>query len=308
MLDVGGLDDKGFNHMADLGALAAQKQYGITFKPIQTRVQSDALYYANLATFARQGYDLVFGIGFAMQASMYKVAKAYPKVHFGLVDGAPTDAKGNTVNLPNVANLFFREQESGYLVGYMAGLMEKGKVGTATHNIIGAMGGFSIPPVNRYIAGYYQGARAADPSVKIILQYSSSFNDQNVSDHIGLSQISKNADILFAVAGGAGLGYLNAAKTKNVYGIGVDSDQLYLGPYMMTSAVKKVDQAVLQTIGAFVTGKFKAGDNTFDLSTNSTGYGTVGSMVPKSIAAQVAAQAKLIASGKLVPTTVIPKN
>jgi basic membrane protein A len=308
VLDVGGLDDKGFNHMAYLGAQAAQKQYGITFKYVQTTTSSDALYYANLATFARQGYDLVFGIGFLMEPSIYKVAKAYPKVHFAIVDGAPTDAKGNTVNLPNVANLFFREQESGYLVGYMAGLMEKGKVGIATHNVIGTMGGLSIPPVNRYIAGYYQGARAADPSVKIILQYSNSFTDQNVSNHIGQSQVSKHADILFAVAGSAGLGYLKAAQTKNVYGIGVDSDQLYLGSYMMTSAVKKVDAAVTQTIGALATGKFKAGDNSFNLSTNATGYGTVGSMVPKSIVAQVAAQAKLIASGKLVPTTIIPKN
>src|SRR6185437_11935331 len=116
VLDVGGLDDKGFNHMAYLGAQAAQKKYGITFKYVQTTATSDALYYANLATFARQGYDLVFGIGFLMEPSIYKVAKAYPKVHFAIVDGAPTDAKGNTVNLPNVANLFFREQESGYLV------------------------------------------------------------------------------------------------------------------------------------------------------------------------------------------------
>jgi len=308
VLDVGGLDDKGFNHMAYLGAQAAQTKYGITFKYVQTTTSSDALYYANLATFARQGYDLVFGIGFLMEPSMYKVAKAYPKVHFGLVDGAPTDAKGNVANLPNVANLFFREQESGYLVGYMAGLMEKNKVGAAKHNVIGAMGGLSIPPVNRYIAGYYQGARAADPTVKIVLGYSNSFTDQKISLNLGSHQVSKNADILFAVAGAAGLGYLKAAQQNNVYGIGVDSDQAYLGSYMMTSAVKKVDQAVLETIGAVANGTFKGGDNSFNLSNGATGYGTVGKMVPANILTQVAAQAKLIASGKLVPTTVIPKS
>ncbi|HEY8283996.1 MAG TPA: BMP family ABC transporter substrate-binding protein [Chloroflexota bacterium] len=308
VLDVGGIDDKGFNHMAYLGGLAAQKKYGATFKYVQTTTSSDALYYANLSTFARQGYDLVFGIGFLMQPSMYKVAKAYPNIHFGLVDGAPTDAKGNTVNLPNVANLFFREQESGYLVGYMAGLMEKNKVGAATHNVIGAMGGLSIPPVNRYIAGYYQGARTADPSIKVLLGYSNSFTDQSVSLNLGLHQASKNADILFAVAGAAGLGYLKAAQEKNVYGIGVDSDQAYLGPYMMTSAVKKVDQAVLETIGNLASGKFKGGNNSFNLSNGATGYGTVGKMVPQSIVDQVKAQAKLVASGKIVPTTVIPKQ
>ncbi len=308
VLDVGGLDDKGFNHMAYLGAKDAQTKYGITFKYVQTTTSTDALYYANLATFARQGYDIVFGIGFLMEPAMYKVAKAYPKVHFGLVDGAPTDAKGKTVNLPNVANLFFREQESGYLVGYLAGLMEKGKIGAAKHNVIGTMGGLSIPPVNRYIAGYYEGARAADPSVKILLGYSNSFTDQTKSLNIGLGQVAKNSDILFAVAGAAGLGYLKAAQDKNVYGIGVDSDQLYLGSYMLTSAVKKVDQAVLETIGALATGKFKGGDNSFNLSNSATGYGTVGKMVPQSILAQVQARAKLIASGKIVPTTAIPAS
>lgn len=308
VLDVGGVDDKSFNHLAYLGGLAAQAKYGVTFKYVQTTSVSNALYYANLSTFARQGYDIVFGIGFLMESSMYKVAKAYPNTHFALVDGAPTDAKGNTVNLSNVANLFFREQESGYLVGYMAGLMEKGKIGAATHNIIGTMGGLSIPPVNRYIAGYYQGARAADPSVKVLLGYSNDFNAQAKALNIGLGQVSQGADILFAVAGSAGLGYLKAAQKKGVYGIGVDADQAYLGPYMMTSAVKKVDQAVLLTIGALASGKFKGGDNSFNLSNGSTGYGTVGAMVPKSIVAQVQAQAKLIASGKIVPTTVIPSH
>jgi basic membrane protein A len=308
VLDVGGIDDKGFNHMAYLGGEAAATKYGVTFKYVQTTQVSDALYYNNLATFARQGYDLVIGVGFLMSAAMYKVANAYPKVHFAIVDSSPADAKGNNVNLPNVANLYFREQESGYLVGYMAGLMEKGKIGAAKDNVIGTMGGISIPPVNRYIAGYIQGARAADPSVKILLGYANSFTNQSISLGIGNSQIAQKADILFAVAGAAGLGYLQAANKNHVYGIGVDSDQAYLGSYMMTSAIKKVDQAVLLTIGNLVNGKFQAGDNTFDLSKGATGYGTVGAMVPKSIIAQVQAQAKLIASGKLVPTTVIPKQ
>lgn len=308
VLDVGGIDDKGFNHMAYLGGESAAAKYGVTFKYVQTTQVSDALYYNNLATFARQGYDLVIGVGFLMSAAMYKVANAYPKVHFAIVDSSPANAKGDSVNLPNVANLYFREQESGYLVGYMAGLMEKGKIGAAKDNTIGAMGGISIPPVNRYIAGYIEGARAADPSVKIQLGYANSFTDQTVSLNIGNSQAAQKADILFAVAGSAGLGYLQAANKNHVYGIGVDSDQAYLGPYMMTSAIKKVDQAVLLTIANLVKGKFQAGDNTFNLAKGATGYGTVGAMVPKSIVAKVQAQAKLIASGKLVPTTVIPKT
>ncbi len=308
VLDVGGRDDKGFNQLAYEGAVAAKQKYGVSFSYVQTTAISDALYYANLSSFARQKYDLVIGVGFLMSASIYKAAKAFPSVKFAIVDSAPADAKGNTVNLSNVANLFFREQESGYLVGYMAGLMEAGKIGKATHNVIGTMGGISIPPVNRYIAGYIQGARAADPSVKILLGYSGDFNNQTKALNIGLGQISKGADILFAVAGSAGNGYLKAAGNKADYGIGVDSDQIFLGKYMMTSAVKRVDQAILQTIGSVKDGTYKGGDHLFTLKNNGTGYGTVGPMVPADIVAKVKAQAALIKSGKLVPTTVIPKN
>jgi len=308
VLDVGGRDDKSFNQLAYEGALAAKTQYGADFSYLQSSAVSNPIYIANLSNFARRKYDLVIGVGFLMATPMYQVAKAYPNTHFALIDSAPADAKGNTVNLPNVANIFFREQESGYLVGYMAGLMEKGKVGAATHNTIGAMGGVSIPPVNRYIAGYIQGARAADPSVKIKLGYSQDFNDQAKGLNIGQGQISANADILFAVAGSAGLGYLKAAQQKGRYGIGVDADQGYLGSYMMTSALKRVDRAVLLTIGAVSAGKFKGGDNLYNLKNGATGYGVVGKFVPSSILAQVKAQQALITSGKLVPTTTIATN
>ena len=308
VLDVGGRDDKSFNQLAYQGALEAKAKYGVDFSYLQSSAISNPIYYANLANFARRKYDLVIGVGFLMATPMYQVAKAFPNTHFALIDSAPADAKGNTVNLPNVANIFFKEQESGYLVGYMAGLMEKDKVGAATHNIIGTMGGVSIPPVNRYIAGYIQGARAADPSIKIKLGYSQDFNDQGKALNIGQSQIAAGADILFAVAGSSGLGYLKAAQQKGRYGIGVDADQAYLGAYMMTSAVKRVDQAVLLTVEAVKNGKFKGGDNTYSLKNGATGYGKVGKFVPSSIIAQVTARQKLITAGKIVPTTTIATN
>jgi basic membrane protein A len=308
VLDTGGRNDKSFNQLAFQGAEAAQAKYGIQFDSVVTTSVSDALYFQNLSTYARGGYSLVIGVGFLMQNAMYKAAKAYPATKFALIDGAPTDPKGNTVNLKNVANLRFREQESGYLVGYMAGLMEKGKVGAATHGVIGTMGGMPIPPVNRYIAGYIQGARAADPGIKIKLGYVGDFISTQKANNIGQGQVAEGADILFAVAGGAGNSYLKAAQQKGVYGIGVDADQYFLGSYMMTSAVKKVDKAVLLEIGAVKSGSFKGGDNLFTLKNNATGYGTIGKMVPANIVAQVKAQEALIAAGTLVPTTVIPKT
>jgi basic membrane protein A len=301
-------DDEGFNELAYEGALIARTVYGINFDYVVSGTHSTPVYVRNLERFARQGDGLVIGVGFSMAQAMLQVARAFPNTHFGLVDAAPADARGSTVNMKNVANLLFQAQESGYLVGYMAGLMEKGKVGAARHNTIGAMGGVSVPPVNQYIAGYIQGARAADPGIKILLGYSQSFTAQGPALKIGLGQIAQGADILFQVAGGSGLGYLQAAQQQHAYGIGVDADQSYLGPYIMTSALKRVDQAIRLTVGQAVNGTFRGGDNIFGLKNDATGYGMVGSMVPRSFIAQVNAQERLIAAGKLVPTTVIPSH
>jgi basic membrane protein A len=308
VLDIGGREDEGYNQLAYEGALIARTKYVVNFDYVVSSAISTRVYAQNLARFARQGYEPVIGVGFLMAQAMLQVARAFPATHFGLIDAAPADARGNTVKMKNVANLLFQPQESGYLVGYMAGLMEKERVGKATHNVIGAMGGISIPSVNGYIAGYIQGARAADPGIKILLGYSQSFTARGPAYTIGLSQIARGADILFQVAGSSGLGYLQAAQQKNVYGIGVDADQSYLGPYIMTSALKKVDQAIVSIVGKTVSGTFEGGDNNFSLKNNATGYSAAGSMVPRSIIAQVNAQEQLIAAGKVVPTTVIPSK
>jgi basic membrane protein A len=306
VLDIGGREDEGYNQLAYEGALIARTMYGINFDYVVASASSTQVYAQDLERFAREGYDPVIGVGFSMNVAMFQAASAFPATDFGLVDAQPVNAAGATVNLKNVANLLFQAQESGYLVGYMAGLMEKEKVGAARHNTIGAMGGLSIPSVNGYIAGYIQGASAADPGIKVLLGYSQSFTNESPAYKIGLNQITQGADILFQVAGGSGLGYLKAAQQKNVYGIGVDSDQSILGPQIMTSALKRVDQAVVLTVRDVVHGTFKGGDIVFNLKNNGTGYGTVGSMVPQSIIAKVNAQQQLVAAGKVVPTTVIP--
>ena len=303
--DVGGLNDKSFNHDAYLGLQRAQCELGATVDVIQSSEQSQ--YVPNLTTFAQKGDSLVIAVGFLMANAVYTVAKQYPNVKFAAIDTAPADAKGNTVNLPNVANLLFHEQESGYLVGYMAGLMEKGKVGKATTNTISYMGGLSIPPVNRYIAGYIAGAKAADPGITIIGGYSQSFTDQTIGKSIGLNHISRGSSILFQVAGASGLGYLQAAVDKGVYGIGADADQNYIAPQtIITSAIKKVDVAVFLTIQNVKNNSFKGGDNEFTLQNGATGFATPNSVVPQSIVQQVNAIADQIKSGQIVPPTTIP--
>src|SRR5438034_1467502 len=222
--DVGGLNDKSFNQAANTGRLNAEKDFGLKTSVIESKKQED--YVPNLTTFAQQNYDLVIGVGFLMQNAVWKVAKQFPNVKFAIIDGAPQDDASKTENLPNVANLFFKEQEAGYVVGVIAATMAKNKVGAATHNTVCSMGGIPIPPVDRYIAGYQDAVKTVSPTTKIINGYSNDFVDQQKGLEVGKSHIAQGCDILFQVAGGSGLGYIQAAKAARVYAHGVDAHQI----------------------------------------------------------------------------------
>jgi basic membrane protein A and related proteins len=208
--DIGGLDDKSFNHLAFVGIQRAKSQLGIDFKVLESHQESE--YVPNLQTLAASHYDLVIAVGFLMDGAIKQVAKAYPDINFAIIDDAPDPA------LPNVQGLLFKEQESGYLAGYLAAL--ESKSGT-----VSTVGGQKIPPVDHYIAGFQAGAKAADPGVKTLNDYSNSFTDTAKCKQLALNQISQGSDVVFQVAGGCGLGALSAAKEKGVWGIGGDADQ-----------------------------------------------------------------------------------
>src|SRR5437773_1372131 len=298
--DVGGLNDKSFNQAANTGRLNAEKDFGLKTSVIESKKQED--YVPNLTTFAQQNYDLVIAVGFLMQNAAWKVAKQFPNVKFAIIDGAPANEAGNNENLPNVANLFFKEQEAGELVGVIAATMAKNKVGKATHNTVCSMGGIPIPPVDRYIAGYQDAVKTISPTTTILNGYSNDFVDQAKGKEVGLNHISKNCDILFQVAGGSGLGYIAAAKEKGVYAIGVDADQKDAAPgTVITSALKRVNKAVFDTAKAVKDGKYAAGDNFFSATNDGIGYGTLDSAVPND--AKTAADQALadIKSGKIKP-------
>ena len=298
--DVGGLNDKSFNSLADKGRTDAQAQLFVDTSVTESKQQAD--YVPNLTKYAQDKYDLVIGVGFLMQNAVWKVAKQFPNVKFAIIDGAPQDDAGATQNLPNVANLFFKEQEAGYVVGIIAAYMAQNKVGAATHNTVCSMGGLPIPPVDRYIAGYQDAVTKTSPTTKILNGYSQDFVDQQKGKEVGIKHIAAGCDILFQVAGGSGIGYINAAKDAKVYAIGVDADQAAVAPgTVITSALKKVDVAVFQTIRAVRLGTFKAGDNIFNAANDGVGFGALDKVVPAD--AKKAADAALadIKSGKITP-------
>jgi basic membrane protein A and related proteins len=260
---------------------------------------SSQAYIPNLSQAARKGADLVISVGFDQADAIAKVAPQYPKTRFAIIDVDHNDLTGKPAN---VEGLIFKEQEVGYLTGYLAGLVEK-RAGKA--NTIGSVGGEKQPPVDRYIAGYQAGAKKADPSVKVLNAYSNDWVDQAKCKQAALNQIADGAGIVFQVAGGCGLGVLDAAKERGVWGIGVDADQSYLGKQVLTSALKRVDTSVYSTIQQVLNGKFAGGTNTvFSLSNNGVGLGKVSAQVPKADVQKVRQIAKQIADGKIksIPT------
>jgi basic membrane protein A and related proteins len=295
--DIGGLNDKSFNHLAYVGLLKAEKK-GIKGRVIQSHSGSD--YIPNLQACVKSGAGITIGVGFLMDKAMDTIATSFPKNKFAIVDDDVTFMKHKP---KNVSGLLFKEQEAGYLVGYAAGLYVKATGGTA----VGSVGGLKIPPVDRYIAGFQFGAKKADPGIQVFNDYSNDFVKQAICKEKALNQIAQGSTVEFQVAGQCGLGVLDAAKEKKIFGIGVDADQGYLGSQVMTSALKKVDVAVFDAITSAKAGKLAGGKNAvFDAKVNGVGYGKWSPKVSAKIKSAVAAQFALLKAGKIkgIPATV----
>jgi basic membrane protein A len=289
--DIGGLNDKSFNALAYKGLKDAQKKLGVDGRVFISKSSAD--YIPNLTAGAR-GYDLVVGVGFLMADQVAAVAKRFPDTKFAIVDypaaalkGAPKNARG----------ILFAEQEAGCLAGVAAARVSK-------TGVISSVGGQKIPPVDAYIAGYQYCAKKLKPSIKTLNDYSQDFVAQDKCKEIALNQIGEDADVVFQVAGGCGLGALQAAKDSKDWGIGVDADQGYLGKHILTSAQKKVDVGVFSTIALAGSNKWKGGvDGLFNAKNKGIGYGKVSSAAPnrKSLLNLLGRWDKMLASGKVKP-------
>jgi basic membrane protein A len=295
--DQGELNDHGFNQLAYQGLKRAERELGVKGRVVESATPAD--YIPNMAALARTGYDLIIGVGFAQGDAIAATAKKFPKTHFAIVDVDQRDLKGRP---SNVVGLLFKEQEVGYLVGYLGALAEKRLGG----KVISAVAGFKQPPVDRFIAGYRAGAQKAVPGIKVIWGYSQDWENQAKCKELALSQIARGSGVIFQVAGGCGLGALDAAREKKRWGIGVDADQSFLGPYVLTSAQKGVDAAVFLTVKSLVSGSFKGGRNAvFGLNQDGVGLGTVSPRAAKKDVQATIRIEKQIISGKIrnIPTS-----
>ena len=278
--DVGRFNDRSFNQSALEGLNRAKSELGAEVRPVESRQTAD--YVPNLSTLARQGYDATIGVGFLLAEAVNTAATRFPDSNFAIIDysvKAPP-FKSN----PNVEGLTFATNENSYMIGCLAALMAKQDGG----NVISAVGGIKLPTVDIFIAGYRAGAQKCVAGTRVLIGYSQDFVAQDKCKEIALNQIARGSKAIFQVAGGCGLGALDAAKQRKIWGIGVDRDQSDLGPHILTSAVKRVDQSVFLTAKAIQDGTFKGGtDAVFNLENEGVGIGKISSQVPQELVDQM---------------------
>lgn len=258
---TGGKGDKSFNDSAFRGLQMAKEQLGIEFSEYEPKDPS-AEAQNQLFQYAEKGeYQLIIGVGFTMKDAVVAAAKAFPDQKFALIDDVIDD-------LPNVVSLMFREQEGSFLLGALSAMVTK-------TNTIGFVGGVEAPVIWRFHAGYEQGAKYVNPNINVLPVYingNNPFNDPQTAKTLTETLIGKKADIVFHAAGASGAGVFQAAKEKGVYALGVDSNQDAEEPgTILTSMVKKVDNAVLQEIKDTLDGKFASGVKYFGLKEDGVG-------------------------------------
>jgi basic membrane protein A len=277
---------------AYLGLERAVRELGIRGRVLTPAPKEG--YAPSLSLLARQKYDLVIGAGFYPATALDGVATGFPDTRFAIIDTAQDELAHRPAN---VLGLVFREEQAGYLAGHLAALA---LTLTPGEEVISSVGGHRVPAVERYIAGYQAGARGANPRVTALNGYTDSFLDPMKGRSVALSQIAKGSRVVFQVASVCGLGALEAAKEHGIWGIGVDVDQSHLGRHILTSAVKRLDVAVFDTIEELVRGTLETGRTShFSLRNGAVGLGTISTQVPRSLKAEIEDVRAEIVAGKI---------
>lgn len=300
--DIGKFNDKSFNQSQLAGLDRAKAKLGVKTLALQSNSEGD--YIPNLTKAVRQKSDIIISAGFLLAPATAQLAKKFPNIHFAITDytvhADPFADKKGKILTPNVEGLTYAANESGCLVGYLAAEMVKKQGGK---QVIGAVGGLKIPPVDIWIAGYRYCAQLYNPSIKVLINYSQDFVAADKCKTVAENEIAQGAQVLFQVAGGCGLGTLKAADDAGIWGIGVDQDQYNAAKRVLTSGVKRVDNGVYAAVQQVKEGKFRGGtDLLFDLKNGGMDVGRINPAVPKAFIAKMnAIKAKIIAGTLKVP-------
>lgn len=301
--DVGKINDGTFNQYAYEGLKRAEAELGVEIAFIETQAQTD--YQKNMDQFASQGFDMIIGVGFLMGDAIKENAAKHKDIKYAIVDFAYDPA------IENVRGMVFSEDQAGYLAGALAALMSKS-------GVIAAIGGVEIPPVQKFLLGYEAGAKSVKADVEVKKVYIDSFTDRARGAEAAKSFISENADVIFGAGGQTGSGGIQAAAQQGVFVIGVDQDE-YVTTFqggkaagsdkVLSSATKRVDNAVFLVIKDLVDGNFKGGTAVNDAKSQGVGlapFHDADAAIPADVKAKLDEILKGLADGSIQTNVKLP--
>lgn len=307
--DTGGVNDKSFNQSAWSGVQKAQKELGFDATFIESKQSTD--YEKNIDSFASEGYDVIVTVGYLMADATANKAKQYPNIKFAIIDESYSPTKGQTYcdetktdcykdgGLTNVTSLMFQEDQVGFLAGVLA-------AGMSTTGTVCSVAGMQIPPVERYITGYQNGAKWENPDVTTLNVYIPSFTDPATGKADGASMIGQGCDVVFGAGGNTGNGGLLAANEAGKMAIGVDVDQYLTYPEvdasLISSAMKNVDVAVYNYLKNVVAGTSAAGIVTANITNGGVGlapYHDWDSKIPADLKTKIETATKGLIDGSI---------
>ena len=284
--DVGGVEDQSFNQSAWEGLQRAKEDFGVEINYLSSAADSD--YAPNIETFVDEEYDLIISVGSLLADATRAAAEANEDVKFAIIDDS------TCADLENVTCLTFKQEQASYLVGYVAGLMTE-------KNNIGLVLGMASDNMNLFGYGYCAGAIDANPEITIQQGNANSFGDPAMGSTLTTNFVTNGADIVFHAAGATGTGVISECQAKGIMAIGVDSDQSYLAPdTVITSALKRVDNAVYATVGELVDGTLEGGIAVFDITNEGVGIAETTDLLPDEVVEAVAEVEEKILSGEIV--------
>ena len=288
--DVGGVEDQSFNQSAWEGLQKAAEDFGVEVNYLSS--STDADYAPNIETFVDEEYDLIISVGFLLADATRAAAEANPDTMFAIIDDS------SCADLPNVSCLTFKAEQSSYLVGYVAGLMTE-------KNNIGFVLGMAGDAMHPFGYGYFAGALDANPDVTCQMANANNFGDPATGSTLTTNFVTNGADIVFHAAGATGTGVISEAQAKGIMAIGVDSDQNYLAPEtVITSAMKRVDNAVYDVVEKLVNGELDGGITTYDLTNEGVDIAPTTTLLSDEVISAVEdVKAKIISGEIEVPAT-----
>lgn len=284
--DVGGVNDGSFNQSAWEGLQRAGEEFGIEVNYLESKTDAD--YGPNIETFMDEEYDLIISVGYMLADATRAAAEDNEDQMFAIIDDSSNS------DLENVACLMFRQEQASYLVGYVAGLMTE-------KNNVGFLLGMSNDTMNQFGYGYCAGVIDANPDATIQQFNANSFSDSATGKSMANTAITNGADVIFHAAGATGLGMIEACQEAGIYAIGVDSDQSSIAPKtIITSAMKRVDNAVYDCAKEVVDGNFGGGIKTYDLAIGGVDIAPTQDLLPEDVIAAVDDVKEKIINGDIV--------